>query len=254
MKFYLGTHCMSHIEKTNVPLFVSFNQLRNRKKPFKSSPSICLDSGAFSHLSKHGKWVISPHEYIEEVQRLQNELNLKFEWIAPQDSMCEPFMLQKTGLTVDEHIQQTVHNFIHLRSLTSDNNIHVIPVLQGYTIQEYIQCYELYQQHGINLSEEKTVGLGSVCRRQSTDEIFEIVKLFHSKGLKLHGFGVKTNGLKKYSNLLQSADSMAWSFGARYSKEHCSIHKISPTTLNCANCLNYALEWRNKILIKGVTK
>lgn len=252
MKFYLGTHCMSHIEKTDVPLFVSFNQLRNRKKPFKSSPSICLDSGAFSHLSKHGKWVISPGEYIQEVQRLQTELNLKFEWIAPQDSMCEPFMLEKTGLSVEEHIQLTVDNFIHLRALTADKTIHIIPVLQGYKIQDYLHCYELYEEKGFDLSKEKTVGLGSVCRRQSTDEIYEIVQLFHSKGLRLHGFGVKTNGLIKYSNLLQSADSMAWSFGARYSKEHCSIHKKSPSTLNCANCLQYALEWRTKILKKVV--
>ena len=38
-------------------------------------------------------------------------------WVAPQDWMCEPFMLQKTGLTVPDHQERTVRNFLDLRQL-----------------------------------------------------------------------------------------------------------------------------------------
>lgn len=248
MKFYLGTHMMSHIDKTDKPLFISFNQIKNRKKPFKNPPSICLDSGAFSQLSKFGKWNISPSEYITEVERLIKNCNIIFDWVAPQDSMCEPFMLKKTGLSVIEHIHLTVENFIQLRTLSIDSSIHVIPVLQGYSMSDYIYCYQLYLSSGVDLSKEKTVGIGSVCKREKTKEILHIVKYFYDLGLSLHGFGVKTNGLKLYGQYLQSADSMAWSFGARYSNKHCSIHQENPTTLNCANCLTYALSWRSSIL------
>ncbi|MBQ1164408.1 hypothetical protein KBZ21_41190, partial [Streptomyces sp. A73] len=39
----------------------------------------------------------------------------------------------------------------------------------------------------------------------------EIVATLHSHGLRLHGFGVKTQGLSDYGPSLYSADSMAWS-------------------------------------------
>ena len=71
---------------------------------------------------------------------------------------------------------------------------------------------------------------------------------FHAKGLRLHGFGVKIGGLARYGEMLESADSLAWSFNALYSKSHCSVHRENPTTKNCANCLTFALEWREKVL------
>jgi hypothetical protein len=105
----------------------------------------------------------------------------------------------------------------------------------------------MYESRGVNLREEPVVGLGSVCRRQSTLEIEKIVSSFHSKDLRLHGFGVKISGMKRYGEMLESADSMAWSFGARRTQSHCSVHAPAPTTKNCANCLDYALEWRKKV-------
>lgn len=52
------------------------------------------------------------------------------------------------------------------------------------------------------------VGLGSVCRRQSTAEIGIIAGTLHAMGLKLHGFGVKREGLARYGHCLSSSDSM----------------------------------------------
>jgi hypothetical protein len=50
-----------------------------------------------------------------------------------------------------------------------------IPVLQGWTLQDYLRCIELYQAAGVNLTEAPIVGVGSVCRRQSTAEIGQIM-------------------------------------------------------------------------------
>ena len=243
--FYLGTHVLSHLDKTSVPLFVSFRQLRKRKKkPFNRNEPIYADSGGFSELSLYGKWTITPEEYISELKRLK-DLGLTFGWVAPQDYMCEPIMLEKTGLTIEEHQRRTVQNVIELRKLTDD--IHIIPVLQGQTIEDYYNHFEMYEAAGFNLREEAVVGIGSVCRREATKEIEHIVKSLYNKGLKLHGFGVKTNGLKRYSQYLASSDSLAWSYGARMAKNPCESC-ASRNVKNCANCLLYALKWRLKVL------
>jgi len=243
-EFKLGTHVLSHIDKTDVPLFISFRQLRKRKrKKFDQKGTICVDSGGFSELSLYGRWTIDEKTYIDELKRLES-LNLEFEWVAQQDLMCEPIMLEKTGLSIEDHQNKTVENFETLRSLEHD--FHVIPVLQGQTLQDYFNCFEKFEAKGFDLRSEKVVGVGSVCRRERTDEISYIMKCLHAKGLKLHGFGVKAQGLKKYSQFLQSSDSLAWSFGARY-KPPCD-ECFSRSVKNCANCLNYALEWRKGVL------
>jgi hypothetical protein len=92
---------------------------------------------------------------------------------------------------------------------------------------------------------EPVVGLGSVCRRQGTAEIAHLVRRLRAElGVDLHGFGVKTAGLRRFGGELLSADSMAWSYDARRSAPlpGCSGHK------NCANCLVYALRWRDRVL------
>lgn len=249
MKFYLGTHILSHIGKADVPFFVSYRQLvKRKKKRFEHDVKVCVDSGGFSELSLFGKWTIQPEEYLQNLERLKG-LGLKIEWAAPQDWMCEEVMLKKTGKTIQEHQRLTVENLIGLREFESD--IHFIPVLQGQSLDDYFSHFEMYEAAGFDLRKEPVVGVGSVCRRQSTNEIAHIMKCLHAKGLKLHGFGVKTNGLEKYAKLLHSSDSLAWSYGARYGKkcEKCESRPIK----NCANCLNYALKWRDKILkIEGV--
>ena len=61
--------------------------------------------------------------------------------------------------------------------------------------------------------------------------------------MRLHAFGAKTLGLKRYAGSLASADSLAWSYNARRHPpmEGCS-HK------SCANCRHWALRWRERAL------
>ena len=156
--------------------------------------------------------------------------------------MCEPFMIARTGLPVTEHLHRTVENYLTLRRLAPD--LPVIPVVQGWRLADYLACLDLYASAGVDLAALPRVGLGSVCRRQSTAEIAVIVTELARRGLRLHGFGVKTGGLHLYGHLLTSADSMAWSYAARRAPAlpGCTGHK------NCANCLTYATRWRAGVL------
>jgi hypothetical protein len=239
--FYLGSHRPSWLRDSTVPLFVSHRTLRGRKTLPRASCNWALDSGGFSELTQHDRWQTTPQEYVEAVSRYAAEIG-RMDWAAPMDWMCEPHMLEKTGLSVREHQERTVSNFLELRALAP--GLPFIPVLQGWEIEDYLRCVELYLDAGVDLSRVPVVGIGSVCRRQHSQEIEDIVREVQGCGLRLHGFGVKIKGLARFGHLLQSADSMAWSFQARRRPPllGCVGHK------NCANCRRYALKWRNALL------
>lgn len=240
MLFYLGTHLPHWLRRTDVPLFISRRPLARRKPPVARGPWV-LDSGGFTELSLHGQWQVSPVEYTMEVQRLSTAIG-KMEWAAPQDWMCEPWIVAKTGLSVREHQQRTVANILLLRQLAPE--IPFAPVLQGWTPEDYMTHVAMYRDAGLKLADEKIVGVGSVCRRQHTTEAGRIFGQLHDLGLRLHGFGVKVSGLKTYGSFLTSADSMAWSRNARWQPPlpQCVGHK------NCANCFEYAMQWREKVV------
>lgn len=245
--FYLGTHMVNWLSFSKVPLFVSVRQLRKRKSVHpRASCRWSLDSGGFTELNMYGHWKTSPQQYISECRDLMQEIG-SMDWAAPQDWMCEQVVLKKTGKTVEEHQRLTVDNYLFLKKQAPD--VPFIPVLQGFTKQEYINCARLYNANGIHLAKERVVGLGSICRRQSTEEAVEIVKTLHDFGYKIHGFGYKTIGLLNSYPFLESSDSLAWSFSARYDDPlpGCS-HK------NCANCWKYAIKWRKELALKVKAK
>ena len=220
-------------------MFISRTQLYKRKTLPRAIAPWCLDSGAFSEIATHGKWTISESEYVSFVDRCAEEIGL-LQWVAPMDWMCEPDMLLKTGLSIDEHQKRTTENVVNLRELT---NVPVIPVLQGWYLEDYLSHVEQYRQAGIPLETEPTVGLGSVCRRQNTTYAEAVVAHLTGLGLSLHAFGFKLTGLRTTGHLLKSADSMAWSYDGRVNGPML-YHKHK----TCANCIDWALQWRNKAL------
>jgi hypothetical protein len=242
VKFYLGTHEPHWLGYTDVPLFVSHRRLQRRKSYPKALGSWALDSGGFSELSMYGEWKTGPGPYIYATYRYKDEIG-HLDWASPQDWMCEPFILEKTGFTVDRHQGLTVENFSVLREHAPD--LPWIPVLQGWTIDDYMACIDRYYAAGIDLTLEPRVGVGSVCRRQDLEVVKDLFGQLSDAGLHCHGYGVKTLGLAQYSHLLKSCDSMAWSLNARFrpAMEHCQ-HK------SCRNCIRFALRWREKLLAR----
>jgi hypothetical protein len=241
--FYLGTHETSWLRYAQVPLFVSHRRLMQRVKLPRAAGPWVLDSGGFTELSIAGRWTTTPEAYAMATVRYQREIG-QLQWAAPQDWMCEPHILDKTGLSVRDHQCLTVTNLLKLRHL--EPSVPWAPVLQGWTKGDYLQCVKLYLNAGVDLRDEPVVGVGSVCRRQDTHEIAGVFRSLAALGLRLHGFGVKTKGLGLYKQYLISADSMAWSYDARSNPPlpGCTTHK------NCANCWLYAQQWRQRLLAK----
>lgn len=237
LRFWLGTDRVHWLKTVDVPLFVSRRCLMRYKSLPRAITTWALDSGGFTELSMFGEWRTSAATYAADIVRYKAEIG-GLAWAAPQDWMCEPFMIQKTGLSIREHQRRTVSNFLELRQLGAP----VIPVVQGYSLADYDQCVALYDAAGVDLAQQPLVGLGSVCRRQATDEIGHVCQLMHQLGItKLHGFGCKAGAIQRYGPLLASADSMAWSFGGRRNGT-CAFKS------RCAHCLHYALEWRERVL------
>lgn len=257
MRFYLGSHHVNWLAKVDVALFISRRVLWQRKTLPEALGRWALDSGGFTELNLYGRWVTTEDEYVADVLRFEQEIG-GLDWVAPQDWMCEPFVLSKTGGSIEVHQRFTVDNFLRLRDQLGEL---VIPVLQGWTKDDYQNCWGLYEHHGVDLADEPLVGLGTVCRRQNTEQAATIVESLQP--LRLHGFGVKTSGLDTFGDLLASADSMAWSVHARHNRVRddldslfdwptvmpCGrVHPNEHTAKSCANCLEWALLWRTQLL------
>lgn len=243
VRFYLGTHQVNWLGDprfARVPLFVSHRRLKGMKRLPRAQGPWALDSGGFTELSLHGRWTVTPRAYAAAIRRYRAEIG-RLVWAAPQDWMCEDVIIAKTRRTRHEHLLRTVHNLLELRSIALD--VRITPVLQGLDESDYLHCWEIYDRAGIDLRAEPTVGLGTICRRQGHLEAEQIVRRLAREGLRLHAFGAKITGLKRYHDALTSADSMAWSFNAR---------KNPPlpgcTHVSCANCPLWALRWRERLL------
>lgn len=239
MLFYLGTHLPSWLGRTSVPLFISHRRLTAQKTWHEATGPWALDSGGFSEVSMFGEFQTTPEVYAKRVGEYSAAIG-PMDWAAPQDWMCEPFIVAKTGLSVAIHQQRTIDNYLDLKALGGP----FIPVLQGWQEGDYHRHMDMYARAGIDLLAEPVVGVGSVCRRQNTDEAARIFGSLADTGIRTHGFGVKTSGLSKFGHLLESADSMAWSFHARRD----SVRLPGHPHMKCSSCLPYALQWRERVV------
>jgi hypothetical protein len=244
VRFWLGTHEVRWLETAGVPLFVSRVRLEKRRALPRARAPWALDSGGFTQLDRPPhRWALPADEYVDVVALYAAEVGM-LAWAAPQDWMCEPWIVGRTGLSVREHQERTVANFLELRGRGP-----FVPVLQGWTLADYELCADLYAEAGVDLTAEPLVGLGTVCRRQATPEIARVVGAMSARGLRLHGFGMKSRGLARVSHLLESADSMAWSTRGRMAWQHDGVQLCDGGHRgSCANCAAWALRWRDGVL------
>ena len=216
-QFYIGLHHPSDAWPF-LRSMISINSIRERKGRFKVNDWI-MDSGAFTEISTYGRWRSEPEEYAEQINRWKHNGNLLA--AVSQDLMCEPFILEKSGLKIGEHQTITIERYARLVRLT---DAYVMPVLQGYSPESY--AAHVHQYGGL-LRHGQWVGVGSVCKRNCNPQQIEDVLLAiktQRPDLRLHGFGLKIQALRSGTvrALLHSADSMAWSYAAR--KEDGSEH------------------------------
>lgn len=248
MIFYLGTHLPYWVRDERFVGHRLFLSIRTLRRSFPRGPALvdyAVDSGGFQELRLFGRWTVSPRAYLDELLSLRDGLG-KFDWAAQQDWMCEPFIRQRTRKSVREHQRRTVDNYLALTAAEPD--LPILPVLQGYHPDDYIDHFHQFRVAGIDLGRVPLVGVGSVCRRQGTAEAARIIETVASLGVRPHGFGFKSQGLRLCRFMLRSADSLAWSFAARYGPPLRGCRHGRRGTGNCANCPEYARLWGNRIV------
>jgi hypothetical protein len=228
--FFVGLHQVHHAHHFDFS-FISANRLRRRrggkvcfrKKPFAVNRWI-MDSGAFSELSREqdkdaagdllpNDYRLSVFEHFSLIEQWAS--NGQFLAAVAQDYMCEKFILDKTGLTIEEHQRRTIVRYDTL--MMFDPSVYILPVLQGYDPADYVRHLRMY---GKRLAFGTWVGVGSICKRNATPEsVLAVLRAIKEErpDLRLHGFGLKITALAdpRIRELLFSADSMAWSFQAR---------------------------------------
>lgn len=212
VQFYIGLHHICDASRFE-RCMLSVNALSRRKSDFEAGQWV-MDSGAFTEVSRHGTHRRSVEEYAAQIRRWSRRGDLLA--AVSQDWMCESFVLQKTGMTTEEHQARTVDRYDRLMSADT-GEVYIMPVLQGYEPEEYVRNV---RQYGGRLSEGAWVGVGSVCKRNSSVKAVEaVLSSIHGvrPDLRLHGFGLKKTALRSHlvRKCLYSADSMAWSYRAR---------------------------------------
>lgn len=200
---------------------ISINRIRGRKKPIDCA-EVLVDSAAFTELLLYGHYRHGVEVYARELHRLHTAGVVRIAAAVAQDYMCEAFMLEKTGMTIDQHQRLTIERYDVLKAdldrlFGGECPFPVLPVLQGYAPEDYARHVAMY---GDRLTPGMWVGVGSVCKRNGSPAkvaaVLWAIKAIRPD-LRLHGFGVKSTSLLNAGvrALLSTADSMAWSFAAR---------------------------------------
>ena len=212
MRFFTGLDEIAHAKHFDAA-FISVNRLNRRKGPFPAGDWI-MDSGAFTEISTHGYWRSPVSEYAAAIRKWAP--NGRLLAAVAQDYMCEAFIVEKTGLSVQRHQELTIERYDAL--LAEDTaGVYIMPVLQGFTPASYVEHID---QYGDRLKPGMWVGVGSICKRNgNVRAIQEVLYAIKSRrpDLRIHGFGLKTTALADpwISSMLETADSMAWSYAAR---------------------------------------
>ncbi len=146
-----------------------------------------MDNGAFGRTIR-GEGEFSLTEFSAIIRRWRHYGTL--EAALAQDRVCTPGTLAVTGQTVQQHQQFALRNFLELREEFEGQQPYIMPVIQGWTPEEYHQHtldYSPYLQRGA------WVAVGSVVARSSEIPvlcaIFEAIKAARGD-LRLHALGL----------------------------------------------------------------
>lgn len=223
-----------------VPVLLSYGRLRKAKRLHRAiAPWVC-DSRGFNEIMDHGRWTITVEEYAADLIRYADQIGMP-EWVAPQDWPAAAPMLERTGLTEEEHQQYTIAAYEALVRLVDPHGIHVIPVVTGTTGAGYLRHLAMWKTAGYDLTAMDTVvGVGALVKR-APSEAADIIRALHAAGVRrMHGFGLKGPVLGLVGPLLESVDSAEWSGDARRNAEERCPHGLVKYERNCRV---YAMQW-----------
>ena len=244
LRFYLGIHqpgWLRRPELADVPVMISMNTIGGYGRIPEPRGPVKLDSGAYTRFSGGGRGWRAARPFVAAVSRVAAALGPALVAVGPQDWLCGPPMLAATGRSLRWHQLRTAANYRALRRLAP--GVPWLPMLQGWSPADYLRHVEMYRAGGVDLLDGREVGVGSIAARQNTADAHAILDALSAAGItNIHAMGAHS-GLRRYGALVASADSMAWSMEART-----EAPLPGCTHKNCANCLRYALGWRERLL------
>jgi len=190
----------------------AWDEREQRFKPRKFLPGTYdrwLDCGGYTVLNKHGDYPWSMAAYANLVAILRPD------YYATMDYPCEPSITRSLHLETNEaRIQATVANAVAFASEYEPmiDGPQMVPVIQGWSLDEYLYCLRLYQDAGLI---REYMAVGSMCTRSNNEQLKEIVPAVYDAARRagvsrLHFFGFKMSsvldGLQPY---IHSQDSAA---------------------------------------------
>lgn len=203
MEIYYGVDRKAFAEVVSRPM-ISVRTMMKRKTPIVTNgKEWFMDSGAFTYLKNDGKFPFTYGKYLKIVAKFKPTYWANMDWC------CEPTVLKSTGLSVLQHIGNTVENGRQLIDFDRDS---FVMVLQGWTPRDYATCIDYCKDQGLITH---TMGIGTICGRTDPKDVFEILKTIKFNlpdRVRIHCFGFSIN-LLKYKELfdkIDSIDTYAW--------------------------------------------
>lgn len=111
--FFVGLHQPSDAHRFKL-VCISIRRLWKRRKAILNA-DVLVDSGAFTELNLHGKYRESVGQYAQRLYDLYRRGIVRIVGAVAQDYMCEPFILAKTGMTIEDHQRLTIERYDELR-------------------------------------------------------------------------------------------------------------------------------------------
>lgn len=185
-----------------------------RKRSLPKHAGLFLDSGGFTCLNLYGDYPWSREQYLELIREIQPDL------AAIMDYPCEPDIRRGDKFVTNlDRIEATLANTEGLLKQNISPQTTILPVIQGYTTEEYQYCIKEMSKRGLF---RDYMAVGSMCRRWNPKNLRETLTAI-TKAIKeiapttkLHWFGLKITALKDpecYRGIF-SFDTQAWSLGS----------------------------------------
>lgn len=181
-----------------------------------TGPEWNIDSGGYSLLAGEPDLEHDPEEYVDYLAANERRVDRA----ALPDYPCEPTLRDERQSTVREHQVLTINDHLDTLDLWESRGLDItpMPVVQGWTVEDYVWHADYYMDHGFPLD---TVGIGSVCRRGQVAEVRQIAQRLGQvlpNSTRIHAFGIKEEVLFDNATLaaVDSSDSAAWGRAKRF--------------------------------------
>lgn len=181
---------------------------------------LAIDSAGFTAWSTYGRYPWTPAAYVLGLVAKLYAAGHHIAWWASMDACCEP-EIAGSHIAVRMRQAETTRVLAECVELAEHAGIpEPLPVVQGWHVDDYVRHARDLEPY--LLGPAPLLGVGSMCRRhvRGRDGLIQVVEaldLVLPPAVRLHLFGVKSDGLAALArhHRVASVDSMAWDVEAR---------------------------------------